>query len=803
MVLRGLGLRNRLVAAGAPAGAAAGAAVGEAPAIPAYLFTSAPRYDPQAWLSGRDRFPSGATLTFVSGQKRRPLVSAFYASADAAVFFDGTKALFAGKRESGGHWQIWETAVEGGAPRQITFGDSECIRPLYVPDGRVVYTRVSAQGSAIEIVPLAGGKAERLTFVPGWVLTDDVLRDGRILFERAGTANTRELFTVYPDGTGVESLRCDHGPDRAGARQISSGDVIFSAGGGPPAERRAGRPDCGDLRGTLDRGAPRRGIQAHDRPIRPGGLGLGHRTNQGDRSVPRSQCRRTCHGGRARSSPRVSLRPGDHTDCRKPALPQRQAVENFHRRRCERRTGLRARRGRRAGSPRADGGGARWLFLRSGPRRSASSHGAAGCLRPLRSRRARLVLDAPQRTADLRGLPCRSRARAGKQTPRGPVAEHRPRENAGGRRTATMTFNDPFRILAICLAPCFLFAADPAAGPIRFDDVTAQSGIRFTHSFGAERLGSLLESTGAGCVWLDYNNDGKPDLYVVSGRPLEKGTHPYPLKKAPETPPHNHLYRNDGNGKFTDVTDQAGVAGSGFSFSAVAADFDNDGRTDLLVMSYGRVTLYRNKGDGTFEDVTAKAGLDKVKGWAINAAWLDYDRDGCVDLFIGRYVKFDPTYRSYYAADNFPGPLDYEGDTNLLFHNTCKGSFTDVSEASGIAGLTGRAMGVTAADFDGDGYPDIYVANDKTENFLLHNKRNGTFEEIALEAGAAFGQNGESTSAMGPMFFDMDNDGTMDLWVTDSKYNRLLKNSRILPFKDLTQQAGISQQTAQYTSWGK
>jgi hypothetical protein len=365
-----------------------------------------------------------------------------------------------------------------------------------------------------------------------------------------------------------------------------------------------------------------------------------------------------------------------------------------------------------------------------------------------------------------------------------------------------MTFDSPFRILAICLAPCALFAADPAAGPIRFDDVTAQSGIHFTHSFGAAQLGSLLESTGAGCLWFDYNNDGKPDLYLVSGRPLEKGMHPYPLKKAPDTPPHNHLYRNDGNGKFTDVTDQAGVGGADFSFSAVAADFDNDGYTDLLVMSYGRVTLYRNKGDGTFEDVTAKAGLDKVKGWAINAAWLDYDRDGCIDLFIGRYVKFDPTYRSYYAADNFPGPLDYAGDTNLLFHNTCHGAFTDVSEASGIAGLTGRAMGVTAADFDGDGYPDIYVANDKTENFLLHNKRNGTFEEIALDAGAAFGQNGESTSAMGPVFFDMANTGAMDLWVSDSKYNRLLKNSGSLPFKDVTQQAGISQLTAQYTSWG-
>ena len=354
-------------------------------------------------------------------------------------------------------------------------------------------------------------------------------------------------------------------------------------------------------------------------------------------------------------------------------------------------------------------------------------------------------------------------------------------------------------VVFVCAAAGAL--AGSGGSPIRFEDATAASGIRFTHSFGAEKLGSLLESTGAGCVWFDYNNDGKPDLYVVSGRPLEKGMHPYPLRKAPETPPHNHLYRNDGNGRFTDVTEEAGVAGDGFSFSAVAADFDNDGRTDLLVTSYGHATLFRNLGNGKFEDVTAKAGI-KVDGWAINAAWLDYDRDGCIDLFIGRYVKFDPTYRAYYAADNYPGPLDYEGSSNMLFHNTCKGSFTDVSEKSGIAAVRGRAMGVTAADFDGDGFPDIYVANDKTENFLFRNKRNGTFEEIAVDAGAAFGQNGESTSAMGPVFFDMENDGSVDLWVSDSKYNRLLKNSGKLPFTDVTQQAGISQFAAQYTSWG-
>jgi hypothetical protein len=340
-----------------------------------------------------------------------------------------------------------------------------------------------------------------------------------------------------------------------------------------------------------------------------------------------------------------------------------------------------------------------------------------------------------------------------------------------------------------------------AGGQIRFEEVTAQSGIHFTHSFGAAKLGSLLESTGSGCAWLDYNNDGKPDLFVVNGRPLEPSMHPYPLRKAPAEAPHHHLYRNDGNGHFTDVTEQAGLAGDGYGFAAIAADYDNDGYIDLLVTSYGHAILYRNLGNGTFEDVTAKAGL-KTSGWTIGAAWLDYDRDGCIDLFIGRYVKFDPAYRAYYAADNYPGPLDYEGNSSLLFHNTCKGTFVDASQASGIARHKGRAMGVTAADFDGDGYPDIYVANDKTENFLFHNRHDGTFEEIAVEAGAAFGQNGESTSAMGPVFFQMDKGSGLDLWVSDSKYNRLLKNDGKLGFKDVTEAAGISQWTAQYTSWG-
>jgi hypothetical protein len=343
-------------------------------------------------------------------------------------------------------------------------------------------------------------------------------------------------------------------------------------------------------------------------------------------------------------------------------------------------------------------------------------------------------------------------------------------------------------------------AADKAPAPIKFEDATAKAGIQFTHSFGAERLGSLLEATGAGCVWFDYNNDGLPDLYVVNGRPLGPGMHPHPLRKPPAETPHNHLYRNNGDGTFTDVTDKAGVGGDSFSFAAIAADYDNDGHTDLLVTSYGKVTLYHNNGNGTFTDVTEKAGI-KFEGWGIGSAWLDYDKDGCVDLFIGRYVKFDPTYHAYYPPDNFPAPLDYEGNSSLLFHNNCNGTFTDVSEKSGIAAFKGRAMGVTAADFSGSGYPDIYVANDRSENFLFHNKGDGTFEEIAVDAGAAFGQNGEMTGAMGPAFFDLQHDGSMALWVTDSKYNRLLKNIGDLKFKDITDSAGISQGNAQYASW--
>ncbi len=219
--------------------------------VPAFLYTAAPRYEAAAWNQGGERFPDGAHLVLVAREGRREMAPGFFASADAAVSYDGLRILFAGRPSKRDRWQIWQADLAGGTPQRVATTADACIRPLYLPDGRLVYTRVTPTGSQIEAASFDGGKVDVLTHAPGWYLTDDVLRDGRILFEWRG-----DLFTVYPDGTGVESLRCEHGPRRSGARQVSSGDVIFGVDGGlarftsalavqeklPPADWEIGGP---------------------------------------------------------------------------------------------------------------------------------------------------------------------------------------------------------------------------------------------------------------------------------------------------------------------------------------------------------------------------------------------------------------------------------------------------------------------------------------------------------------------------------------------------------------------------------
>ena len=334
-----------------------------------------------------------------------------------------------------------------------------------------------------------------------------------------------------------------------------------------------------------------------------------------------------------------------------------------------------------------------------------------------------------------------------------------------------------------------------------FVEVTEKAGINFRHSFGEKKLSSIMEATGSGCAWLDYNNDGRLDLYVLSGRYMEGVTK---FSKPDGVDATNHLYRNNGDGTFTDVTTQAGVPGKDFGMGATAGDYDNDGWEDLFVTNYQSSILYHNNGDGTFTDVTAKAGVENPR-FGVGTAFFDYDRDGFLDLYVGNYIKFDPNAKMlYFTADAFPGPLDYEGDADRLFHNNGDGTFTDVSEKAGIANPLGRCMGMTVGDFDNDGWPDVYVANDTMESYMYHNNHDGTFNNVAHDVNVAFGANGENTTSMGPIFGDYDNDGWQDLFVSDMRYHRLFHNpGREQPyFLDTTVESGIAQLSGQYVAWG-
>ena len=352
-------------------------------------------------------------------------------------------------------------------------------------------------------------------------------------------------------------------------------------------------------------------------------------------------------------------------------------------------------------------------------------------------------------------------------------------------------------ILAVALA-----AQETTVLPT-FADITASSGIAFKHSYGDHHLDNIVEGTGAGVCFFDYNSDGLMDLYFVTG--VWTGNLSSNEGRDLRGKLSNRLYRNNGNGTFTDVTEKAGVGGNGaFSSGCSAADYDNDGHTDLYVLNYGRNILYHNNGDGTFTDVSAKSGLDDPR-WSLSATWFDYNNDGLLDVFVANYLVYDEgKFRDFYAPAGYPGPLSYNPQPNALYRNNGDGTFTDVSKETGVF-KEGRAMSATVADFRNSGLLDIFVANDAMENFYFENTGKGTFTENALDHGVAYGENGQGVSSMGPVVGDFNRDGLLDLFIPNLNYCILfmhrLSNGRH-SFVDRTAATGLSQALGQYAGWG-
>jgi hypothetical protein len=322
--------------------------------------------------------------------------------------------------------------------------------------------------------------------------------------------------------------------------------------------------------------------------------------------------------------------------------------------------------------------------------------------------------------------------------------------------------------------------------------------LDFIHSIGDNDLTNIVESSGAGAAFLDYDQDGYIDLYVCSGTWLEGLS----SGKKPDKMSENHLYRNRGDGTFEDVTKKAGVGGPWYSMGVTVGDYNNDGYPDLYVSNYGLNVLYKNNGDGTFTDVTKRA---KVGGgeneFSVGAVWLDYDNDGLLDLYVGNYINFDPQYKYYYAPDGFPGPLAYDSQPDVLYHNKGDGAFEDLTKSMGIIDVDGRAMGVGAADYDDDGFVDIYVANDHSLNYLWHNNGGKGFTDRGTMSGTAFSQAGESTVSMSVDFADYNGDGLLDIFLSDDKYCSLYENLGNGIFSDKSYPSGIAMPAGQFVGW--
>jgi len=344
-----------------------------------------------------------------------------------------------------------------------------------------------------------------------------------------------------------------------------------------------------------------------------------------------------------------------------------------------------------------------------------------------------------------------------------------------------------------------VIAEDSGNQQITFTDITKEANITFKHSFGDYDLTNIVEGTGAGPLFFDYNNDGWIDIYFTNGSWNRSVNDSRGRRLRGKL--FNALYRNNGDGTFTDVTNEAGVSDPSSSYSSSAADYDGDGDLDLYVQNYGPNVFYRNNGNGTFTDVSKESGLDDAR-WSLSSPWFDYDGDGDLDVFVANYLEYDDgTFRAYYAAAGYPGPLSYSAQTDALYRNNGDGTFTDVSKEAGITKTNGRAMSSTVADLNNDGWLDIYVANDGTENFYYENLKNGTFEEKGMFLGLAFGEHGQGVSSMGPFVGDINRDGLLDVYIPDMGYSSLLMNQGEF-FEDHTTRSKLAITCGQYTGWG-
>jgi hypothetical protein len=348
-------------------------------------------------------------------------------------------------------------------------------------------------------------------------------------------------------------------------------------------------------------------------------------------------------------------------------------------------------------------------------------------------------------------------------------------------------------------------APAPQAGVhFSFRDIAPTSGVQFVLRNSASPRKHQIETMISGVALFDYNNDGLLDIFFVNGAAI-----PSLEKEDPSF--YNRLYRNNGDGTFTDVTAQAGVAGVGYSMGVAVGDYDNDGFADLYVTGVNHNQLLHNNGNGTFTDVTAQAGVSGVqpkygKTWAMSAGWFDYNNDGKLDLLVINYVNWDPRNEPVCSVNQIPtycSPDKYQGLPNMLYRNDGDGTFTNVSEQSGLGAHLGKGMGVAFADYDGDGYPDIFIANDTFRNFLFHNNRNGTFSEVGIVVGVAYNQDGKSIAGMGADFRDTGNDGHPDVFVTGMIHDTFpFYRNRGRFFEDVTSQSGIARASQRLTGWG-